>query len=100
MQLLRMMMFFYSDNEPRMGNPPPYHKQNATKSYLTHYDNLLFLTFLLANSNDRAEKQQASKEMTICERKLKHWTHHANYNHADAMRGIQELRKKWKSEKR
>jgi hypothetical protein len=88
-------MFFYSDNEPRQNSAVPYHKQNATKSYLTHYDNLLFLQFVIRNSDDQAERAQAIKEQEICQRKMKHWTHHANYDQKEAIRGIERLKKQW-----
>jgi len=95
------MAFFYSDNkEPFSGNVVPYHKQNATKAYLRHYDNYLYLQFIVQNSDRETERNQASKELTICERKLKHWRQHANYDQAVALAGIADLKKRWKMDKK
>lgn len=89
-------MYFYSaTSEPFTGDPVPYHRQNATKRYLTHYGNLMFLQFVVAESQDRAERQQATLEIPMCEKKLKHWTHHANYDHDEAMRGVDRIKKEW-----
>ena len=69
---------------------------NATKCYVTHYSNLLYLTFISNNSKDNAEKRQALKELTICERKLKFWKFHHNYNQVDALREVTKLKDQWR----
>ena len=89
------MAFIYSDNEPPSKNVVPYDKQNATKSYLRHYDNYLFLQFLLMRSDRMSEKVQASKELGICERKMKHWTHHPNYDHATVLAEVNKKKREW-----
>jgi len=90
------MAFIYADREPQSAFQIPYHKQNAVASYLRHYDNYLYLQFILMQSDKMMEKVQASKELGICERKMKHWEHHANYDQAVALAGIEELKRKWK----
>ncbi|MBA8881650.1 hypothetical protein [Phyllobacterium myrsinacearum] len=69
---------------------------NGTNAYLRHYANYLYLTFILANGT-RVEKQDASKELIICERKMKFWQRHPRYVHEDAMRGIEQLKRDWDS---
>jgi hypothetical protein len=88
-------LFCYSDTEPRQTSSVPYHKQNAVKSYLTHYASLLYLQFIVKNSDDWREREQAQREQDICQRKLKYWTHHANYDHTEVLRGIEKLKKEW-----
>lgn len=89
------MSLVYDENPVKSGHIVPYDRQNATKSYLTHYSNYLYLNFILKNSKDMKEQYQAGKELTICERKLAHWKRHANYNNETAMSGVADLKKKW-----
>lgn len=91
------MSLIYSDSEVGSGGGHmiPYHRQNATKSYLRHYENYLYLQFIQKNSDKESERNQATKELTICERKMKHWQHHANYDQQAALQGIQVLKKQW-----
>jgi hypothetical protein len=91
-------MFFYSDTEKSSFNPAlavPYHKQNAVRSYMRHYDNYMFLSFLILKSDNFVEKAQATKEIAICERKLKHWQQHANYDVEEASRKMVKAKKDW-----
>lgn len=89
-------MFFYSETrEPFDGSTVSYHKMNAVKGYLRHYDNLMYLQFIVANSDRAGERQQALKEITICEKKLKWWQQHLNYDHAEAMRGVDKIKRNW-----
>lgn len=88
-------MFIYSDHsEPFTGNVD-FTKMNASKKYLAHYDNLLTLEFILANSKDRNERCQVEKEMAIARRKMKFWERMPNYSQVDVTRGCAELKKKW-----
>lgn len=70
-------------------------KANATKCYLTHYANSLYLTFMLQNGT-QAERRDALKELDICDRKLKFWERHHNYDHDLALQGMEEEKKKWR----
>ncbi len=67
---------------------------DATKLYLSHYDNGLTLTFFLQNGNAR-EKSQASKELVMCERKQAYWARQANFDERKALAEIQKLKRKW-----
>lgn len=89
-------MFFYSDTSVRAPFKGNIWAMNATKVYLGHYDNLLFLKFLMNNERSSfVEKAQARKETELCEKKLKFWSSHPNYSQADALNGCIELKKKW-----
>lgn len=68
---------------------------DATKLYIKHYENFLVLSFFLREGN-REEKQRASKEIEICERKMKFWERHKNFSQNDSEYLISELKKKWK----
>jgi hypothetical protein len=72
-------MFFYSDTAPK-GNPVPYNRLNAITGYMKHFDNYLFLKFIQENTKDFKEKAQATKELTICERKMEWWKKHPTYD--------------------
>lgn len=87
-------MFFYKDDREDF-NPYVVKRMDPTKAYLRHYDNMLFLQFILNYSDDRVERHQANKEMVICQRKLDYWARSAD---KDAMlRGTAELKKNWTS---
>jgi hypothetical protein len=93
------MAIIYSDTEPRRtGRPPiPYERWNATKHYLEHYTNLLFLSAIVARPKDPLEKRQALKELSICERKLEYWTRHPNFDRDEVVRGCLALKTQWKT---
>lgn len=88
-------MYFYSDTTKAPPNPRIW-EADGTKAYVSHYDNLLFLRFVAENERSTfAEKRQAEKEMLICERKLKWWERHPNYNQKEALRQIEQRKKLW-----
>lgn len=95
-------MYFYSTTggAGEGGFTVPYHRQNANAAYLRHYGNLLFLKFVVSETKDRAERQQATIEIPICERKLEHWKRHANYEHDVVMAGVDKLKREWSSGRR
>ena len=69
-------------------------KCDATKVYMTHYRNSLYLTFMLAKGT-RIERGQATKELVICERKLVYWERQSNYDEGRAEKLMVEEKKKW-----
>ena len=90
-------MFFYSDSrEPFTGRPVPYHEQEATRHWLTHFSNSLYLTFFAQNETDGAARAQARKELGIAETKMTFWRRHVNFNQAEATRGAEVLKQKWR----
>lgn len=68
---------------------------NATKVYLGHYSNQLYLHFM-QNNGTREEKRQADKELIICERKMKYWEKHHNFDSALAVAGMAKAKKEWR----
>ena len=92
------MSILYSDTEPRTGGRPPvpYETWNATKHYLEHYANYLFLNAIVAKPRDPLEKRQAVKELGICERKLQYWARHPNWDAAAVTAECARLKAQWK----
>lgn len=93
------MALIYDDSQPRV----PYNgrsvwSMDGTRGYLRHYQNQLYLTFVANNTlATRAERAQALAELKICERKLRFWENHPTYEHEKAMRGVEELKRSWRS---
>jgi len=69
-------------------------KCNATKVYMTHFSNSLYLTFMLKEGN-RIERHQASKELLICERKMTYWKRQFNFDEAQVEKLMVKEKKKW-----
>lgn len=63
---------------------------DAVKAYMKHYENFLFLDFMVQNGTI-AEKHQASKELEICKRKMKFWERQPHFIQAEATRQKQEM---------
>ena len=90
-------MFCYSEGRQE---PPafftPYSKQDATKAYLRHYDNLLYLQFILYNPKSTPkDRKQANSELLICDRKLNWWLKHCNINMVAVTEGKKLLNARW-----
>ena len=64
-------MFFYSDTNKSSFDPRMIARINPTTAMKNHLDNYFFLKLILLRSNSVVEKAQASKELDICERKMK-----------------------------
>lgn len=85
----------YEDNPPPFrGRVIPYLQQDATGHWVRHYANSMYLKFFL-NHGDRWEKQRASKELDMAERKMTHWERHPNWNRAAAMKAAEGIKKNW-----
>jgi hypothetical protein len=90
------MSIFYSENEaPFKGEPTPYHKMPATKFYLNHYNNMLILKAIEQRPKNPQEKQQATREIAICQRKLDYWSKHPNFDQETVTRECAALKKLW-----
>ena len=70
---------------------------DATKQYLTHYGNLLYLAFML-DRGTMSEQTQARKEMELCKRKLAYWERQPHFEKERALNGCIELKKTWKAQ--
>ena len=68
---------------------------DAVKLYMKHYNNALYLTFMLSNGTT-VEKHEASKEMVICERKMKYWERQPHFCTEEANRQRIAAKKLWK----
>lgn len=88
-------MYFYGDNSAVGAFQGDVWKMDAKKHYLTHFDNYLFLS-VLSKEGTFQERGQVEKEMAICERKLKFWEQHPNFD-KDAVRIEKEKKvRDWK----
>ena len=67
-------------------------KCDATRVFLDHYSNKLFLVFMSDNGTI-AEKRQAFEELEICERKMKYWKRQPHFIETKADSGIAKLNK-------
>lgn len=88
-------MFFYSATPVKPDHAINLARINPTRAYLRHYDNLLFLTFVVNKSDKATERRQALLELPICERKLTYWKRQPTFNHDEAQREIVKKRKEW-----
>jgi hypothetical protein len=89
-------MFFYSDTQPKSAFNGNIWGMNATKIWASHYDNLLFLQFIVGHDKASfAEKHQANKEIPLCEKKLTFWARHPNFVKREADNLAIEAKKKW-----
>jgi len=92
------MAFFYDDTRIAIGrgdsgfNPARY---NAVNCYMTHFENSLFLNFMMENGTP-LEKNQAAKELTIAERKMKYWRMQPHFDQTIALKECQRAKRKWK----
>lgn len=89
-------MFCYSDNQPRSATPVNVWRMNPNKAFMNHYSNFLYLDFIL-NHGTYQECQQARKELTICERKMRFWEKHPDFNAALVRSEKEKLHLAWKS---
>lgn len=88
-------MIVYDENVRSAGAPIPYHSLNASKGYVTHYGNLLYLQFIVKSSDRISERQQALKEMQIAERKMAYWKKHPNWDRSEVEPEVVKLNKHW-----
>jgi hypothetical protein len=94
------MFLIYNEGtkEPFKGKPKPYHELDATKYYLTHFSNVLYLKFIANNKAATSlERQQANREIPIADRKMAHWAKHPNYDHKVVLKECERLKKQWQT---
>lgn len=90
------MTFFYNPNEKYDGPQIDPTRCDATKCYMTHYENLLFLKVIMGDaSTSVVEKAQARKETEICERKMAYWARQHHYDQPRALREMDAAKKRW-----
>jgi hypothetical protein len=67
-------MFFYTDAGSKSSfDPDLVNRLNPNTMYIKHLENLYVLKFIELKSDKFFEKAQATKEIKICEKKLKFW---------------------------
>jgi hypothetical protein len=94
-QQTEIKMFFYSEKSAPSAHPVDVWKMNANTAYMNHFDNYLFLSFMLEKGTD-AEKRQSAIEMTICERKMEFWERHHSFN-SDIVKSLKEKKiREWR----
>lgn len=67
---------------------------NAVKLYAEHYGNSLYLAFMLKNGTMK-EKNEASNELPICERKMTYWENQPHFCRDEANRACMKIKKMW-----
>lgn len=88
-------MFCYEVNVPRSNVALNVWDWNANKVYLKHFQNLLFLDFMIENGSF-AERAQAQRERLICERKMAFWKRHPKYEAVTLQPMIEKAITDWK----
>jgi hypothetical protein len=89
------MHIVYSDEKQAFSGVVRYENLDASKHWLTHYGNYLYLKFIFDKSEDRVERHQASKEIAIAERKMTYWRRHPNFSLAKIDAGKAILHRQW-----
>lgn len=89
------MFIIYSDDTGSKGGGFDISKLDPVAMYLKHYDNYLFLSFILNKSKDVLEKKRASKELGMCEKKMEYWKHKVGFEKARMVSGVEERKKIW-----
>lgn len=89
------MKLVYDENPPRSSNFGFLKNLNATKQALTHFENSLYLTFMMQNGNF-SERNQASRELSIAEKKVEYWKKQPNFDSEEFSRGCEKLKKSWR----
>lgn len=88
-------MFFYTDTGPKSDfNPTLVKRLNPNTQYIKHLENLFYLKFIELKSDKFFEKAQATKEIEICNKKLKYWGRMIT-NQQLVDNKLQELKKLW-----
>jgi hypothetical protein len=91
------MALVYEETEIRRGGFS-IHNMDPHKHYLRHYNNLLYLTFIQQRGT-LLERFQATKELKICERKLKFWSHHPEFKLATVEPELIKAKGLWQDSK-
>lgn len=88
------MFFCYDENLKFTGSFIPSNFNPNIQLY-KHLENYFYLKFILNKSDRPVEKQQASKELEICERKMNFWKRQTDYCEETFMRDQETIRKNW-----
>lgn len=86
--------YFYDDPEKR---PPARHGfklGDPNPKYCQHYANYLELRFIESRTQG-ADKWQATKELSLCEKKLEWWSKRPGFSLEVCLPEIQKLKRQW-----
>ena len=89
------MVIIYDDNVRSDGPPSNLSCMDATRIWLGHFSNSLILSAIQQKPRDFSERHQATKELTICERKMTFWRRHPNFDQQKASSEAQKLKNMW-----
>lgn len=89
------MGLVYNDNEVKGNGYFDINKFDPNRMWLVHYRNSLYLSFMLANGN-MVERHQASKELVICEHKMKFWARDHRFSHDQSLIDAEKAKREWK----
>lgn len=92
------MTFFYSNSE-RSGDFSIglIQRLDPNKCYNKHMENYFFLRFIEKSSDKFNERADATRELVICEKKLKYWSRDSRFDQKMSERDTADLRNKWSS---
>jgi len=91
-------MFFIYDDRSKGGGFNPM-DLNPNKMYKKHIENWFYLSFIATTSDIFSERNQARKELDICERKQAYWKKHPEFDPEIATHDTENVRKSWKMDK-
>ena len=69
---------------------------NPNKMWLKHFANSIILTKIQQNPKDLSERFQATKELGICEKKMKYWENRSGFSMEQAANESKKIRSMWK----
>lgn len=86
------MHFLYSDTQPFVSTKPfrpeDYNSNNQIRK---HLENWFYLRFIQTHTDQMIERQQATKELTICDRKIEFWKRQSDYSFEEFTASVKEL---------
>jgi hypothetical protein len=91
------MSIIYSENQTYVGPKFDLTLCDATAKCLEHYSNALFLIAVQQKPKDFAERHQATKELTICERKMTWWKRMPNFDQQRFVNEVAKMKAMWKT---
>lgn len=67
------MALVYDTEQIYTGPPINIHNLDPVKQWRKHYENYRYLKFIFDNTKNFAERRDANKELSICQKKLDRW---------------------------
>jgi hypothetical protein len=87
-------MFIYSDTDDKPTGFVPKFNIDPHPAYLKHAANWFYLRLIYSNGST-LDKFQATKELAICDRKLKYWSSKPTFNPDLVETEVKRLSKEW-----